>query len=134
MPKNPPPCEPELPSDNLDEIALSAVKALLQVTRDILAQGVAPDYPQLSQWILQRGMLLDAVRRLPLDDVSDAVRPQILELLMQARELDAQVEKNLNACYTELDSQLKGVKDTRALMDKYRASGSEASGTYSQDA
>jgi hypothetical protein len=107
---------------------------LLELTRRILTQGSEPDYPQLAQWILQRGHLIEQMAVFPVDKLSPHVKPQVLELLMAAQALDEAVMQNLEKCYAHLGEQLKGAKDAQALIDKYRVGRSAPPGTRSREA
>jgi hypothetical protein len=130
-----PPCGPES-EQAPEQKALATVEALHQLTCTILAQGSTPEFPQISQWILQRGELMDEVARLPLLSLSEGIRQQILEKLQACQEMDVTVTKNLAVCHEQLASQLRGAKDSRTLMNKYRIPDSDpdAQGTRSRNA
>lgn len=133
--KQPPPYGPD-PDDvtQLAQWAIDAAEALSLVTQEILAQGTEPDYPQLSQWILQRGQLLARMGEIPVDALPVDVRERLLTTLIQCQALDEAVTQNLQRCYANLEVQLRGIKGSRGVLDKYRVSDLPEMETRSQDA
>ncbi len=116
--------------------AYGVASNLLTITEAVLAQGGDPDFPALSQLILQRNLLIDEIARLPIAGFSTDARRQIIERLQQASALDEAVQASLHAVETQLKRALSGVSSDRRLANKYTTSNeaSEVSTTRSRDA
>jgi hypothetical protein len=127
-----PPCGPN--SGNSGDTARERIEALHRLTQDILAKSATPYLPELSQLILERGRLVDEIRLLNLQNHPQDEQTALLQILLQCRELDQTIERNLTTFRSDLAEQMRGLKDTKTLLSKYQLPEQGEQGTRSKNA
>jgi len=123
--------EPTMP---VESTARTLAGDLLAVSREILLQSAKPEIPTLGQLILKRGMLLSELGGLTLNDLPPDVRQAVLDTLTQCRKMDETIEGNMAHMQDELGDQLKVLRESRTLMDTYRAAPRDDTGHHSKEA
>ncbi len=131
----PSPCgpDPEKQSATLQALQ-TGVDELLRISEEILAQGAQPEMPTLNQLVLRRGRLLNDIHDLPLAALPPDAQANVLEKLIRCQELDQKIGKQMVSHKNEWDGQLKNLKDTQALLVKYRATGPRPTATRDEKA
>lgn len=118
----------------IEATARQLTNELVLVSKDLLTQSANPKLPQLSQLLMRRGKLLEELGRLRTDAIPEASRATLRETLVQCQNMDETIAVNLASHRNELGDQLRSLKDTHALLDKYRAGAREGQGSITEEA
>lgn len=110
------------------------VDEILALSREILNQSASPKAPQLNQLIFKRGKLMEELSALNLAVLPEALRAQSLEKLEACRKMDDTILHNLESVQSGTDSQLKGFRDAKQLLGKYKMSIEESGTIRSEEA
>lgn len=127
-----PPCGPE-PDDHFT-LAHSKVQELQRLTQEIQAQSQNPTLPVLSQLIFQREERLNELTQMGLHTLPPEQQTALLEILQTCQGMDPDIEQHLKHFHKHLDEQLRELKGSQALINKYKISNPQESGTQSKDA
>lgn len=126
--------KPNYGPDDPETAAQNLADELLHLSREILTRSTRPEIPELGQLILRRGKLLEDLTLLTPENLSPAAQQNLHRTLSACRKMDETIERNLSTFRTDLDDQLRGCRDSRALLDKYRVPEQGMLGTRSEDA
>lgn len=131
------------PEDVLGAKALALGESILQLSGQIASQCAvqktgpnkeALELPVLSQLILQRGQLLGELTALQVQTLSGPVQDWLRECLQQCQAIDVDNLPQMQQFQAGWTKQLKGLKDTTALMNKYRSGTAPENSTRSENA
>lgn len=126
-----PPCGPENP----DFKSLNAkADELHRLTLAILEQSSNPDLPELTQLILKRGNLLGELATLSLTHLTPEEQAELEGKLNASKALDVDIERNLRQIHAGLESHIKGLKENKSLVTKYKLAGEDTEGNHSRNA
>jgi hypothetical protein len=129
---NPPPNAGPEPQGNANA-ALALADEILRLTGEIL-DNPALELPELNRAVLRRGQLLGRLNALDLEGLSGAEREAVQTRLEACQALEARIEAQMAARRDELGDQLRDMKDSKALLDKYRVGGTDEPGTRTEQA
>jgi hypothetical protein len=122
-------------SDSSENIAQQRVDELHHLTHEILILSTDPQLPELSQLIIRRGQLLEERRQLNINELPPDRQPPLLATLQICKDLDKAIEQNLRGFHGNLEQQIKGLKEAKTVLSKYKISDDrEDTGTRSRDA
>ena len=133
-----PPCEPES-SPNATRV-LHLAEALSRISQTILehsSQLSADNLPNFSQLVLQRGQIIAELNTLgdqATESLSEPERQQLSQQLEAALSVDTAIEKHMAAYKADASGQIKALKDASALLNKYRATPRDTSGSQNRNA
>lgn len=133
MPGTPSGPEPDA-AENIAGTATELADAIVQLTREILIQSANPQVGPFSQLVLRRAKLIEELNRLDFLEFELALRDRIREKLEICRKMDETIEQNMVGHRDTMDEQLKGLREARNLLGKYRSQGPDTAGTRSEEA
>jgi hypothetical protein len=117
-----------------DNTAAQRVEELYRLTQDILTKSATPYLPELGQLILRRGQLIDEVRLLNLQAYPQEEQNALLNLLLECKQMDQTIEQQMQTFRSNLDEQMRSLKEAKGLLHKYQIPDQGEMGTRSREA
>lgn len=118
-----PRCTPEL-----TQKALSLIETLKTLSQTIREHNLdAPDFPKLTQLILERGNCIGTLMTLPILELPGETQDQLRETLLLCQQWDKEIQPRMASFKEQTGTQLQDMKATFALANKYRSAPREQS-------